>query len=85
MIRARSDKLPQEIITYRLQILGFVVLDYLDEYQNVLEMYKTAAEKGKILLDDSTETIVPATFEEIPQIWSTIYKGGNRGKLITKI
>lgn len=42
------------------------------------------AKEGKIRLDDS-ETVVPTGINDIPKTWQRLFRGENRGKLITKV
>ena len=73
-----------ELISGRITIRGFIMLDYLDEAAAILQKLIGAAAEGKIKLQDS-ETVVEATIEEQPEIWMRLFKGGNQGKLITKL
>jgi NADPH-dependent curcumin reductase CurA len=44
-----------------------------------------AWQDGKIIVDDSLETVVEAKFEEIPQVWMKLFEGSNTGKLTTRL
>ncbi|KAK7227560.1 hypothetical protein V2G26_015563 [Clonostachys chloroleuca] len=73
------------VITQRLKINGFVVLDYLKKLPIVIKIFQEAAKEGKLRVDDSTQTLVPAKFEEIPEVWVRLLEGKNQGKLVTKL
>lgn len=75
----------QNVITQRLKINGFVVLDYLKKLPIVIKIFQEAAKEGKLRVDDSTQTLVPAKFEEIPEVWVRLLEGKNQGKLVTKL
>lgn len=69
----------------RLQILGFINLDWiahLGEYQTfIVDQWK----KGNIVIGDENEMIVDTDFKDIPRTWTMLYSGGNTGKLLTKL
>lgn len=44
-----------------------------------------AWKEGKIVVDDSTETVIKGRFEEIPRIWLKLFDGSNTGKLTTHL
>ena len=73
-----------ELISGRITIRGFIMLDYLNEAPEILGKLIGAAAEGKIKLQDS-ETVVEAGIEEQPEIWMRLFSGGNQGKLITKL
>ncbi|KAJ0426607.1 hypothetical protein BJY00DRAFT_272535 [Aspergillus carlsbadensis] len=74
-----------EIVSNRLHIHGFIVLDYLHKFSDVVGELVGAWKEGKIILDDSMQTVVDTKFEDVPQTWMKLFEGGNTGKLITKI
>ena len=76
-----------EIITNRLEIKGFIVLDFVASGkagEATVEMVK-ACKEGKITVDESLETVVDTEFEDVPKIWMMLFEGGNTGKLVTKL
>uniref|UniRef100_A0A8H7K2P8 Dehydrogenase FUB6 n=1 Tax=Bionectria ochroleuca TaxID=29856 RepID=A0A8H7K2P8_BIOOC len=73
------------VITQRLKINGFVVLDYLKKLPDVIQIFQEAAKEGKLRVDDGSQTLVPAKFEEIPEVWLRLFEGKNQGKLVTKL
>ncbi|KJZ71217.1 hypothetical protein HIM_09360 [Hirsutella minnesotensis 3608] len=75
----------EDVITQRLELKGFVVLDYLADAAKVAGIYTKAVQEGKIEIGDKSETVVPAKFEDIPKVWKSLYEGHNQGKLITKL
>ena len=76
-----------EIISNRLEIKGFIILDYLASGkagEGTAELVK-ACKEGKVTVDDSMETVVEAKFEDVPKTWMILFEGGNTGKLVTKL
>ncbi|KAL5343544.1 hypothetical protein BJX70DRAFT_407243 [Aspergillus crustosus] len=74
-----------EVVSMRLHIHGFIVLDYLHKFSEVVAELTQAWKEGKIVVDDSMQTVVEARFEEIPNVWMKLFEGANTGKLCTKI
>ncbi|TFK99225.1 hypothetical protein BDV98DRAFT_510664 [Pterulicium gracile] len=72
------------LITYRITLQGFIVIDYLHRSDEAVAALSSALKKGKIDIQDA-ETLVQAQFEEIPKTWGLLFEGGNTGKLITQI
>ncbi|KAH7015880.1 hypothetical protein EDB80DRAFT_833104 [Ilyonectria destructans] len=75
-----------QIISMRLQIRGFIVLDYPPakalETQNLLQQ---AIMDDKLSVSDENETIIPTAFEDVPKTWMRLFNGHNTGKLVTKL
>ncbi|KAK5800487.1 hypothetical protein VI817_002699 [Penicillium citrinum] len=74
-----------EVITMRLQILGFINIDWIEHLPEVQDILIKEWKKGTLIIGDESETIVDAKFADIPRAWMTLYSGGNTGKLITKL
>lgn len=72
------------VITMRLRIEGFIVLDFAQKFPESRERLRRAVEEGKLDLSDS-EQVVETRFEDIPKTWLKLFEGGNTGKLITKM
>ncbi|KAL5115365.1 quinone oxidoreductase [Pleosporales sp. CAS-2024a] len=76
-----------EVITNRLEIKGFIVLDAMAAGKApawLAELAK-AAKQGKIQMGEDTETVVPTKFDHVPKTWTMLFEGGNQGKLITAL
>ncbi|KAI2471603.1 NAD(P)-binding protein [Annulohypoxylon bovei var. microspora] len=73
-----------ELISNRITIRGFIMLDYMDKAPTILKELIGAAADGRIKLQQG-ETIVEAGIEEQPEIWMRLFSGGNQGKLLTKL
>ena len=73
-----------EVISNRIEIKGFVNLDFVEGPEAVKEMV-TAAKEGKIQVGDENETVVDTSFEGIPKTWMLLFEGANTGKLVTKL
>lgn len=74
-----------EVISMRLEIKGFVVLDFLGKASETIQELIAAAKEGKIKIGDENETVISTSFEGIPETWMKLFDGVNRGKLITKL
>ncbi|KAL4921470.1 hypothetical protein BDW62DRAFT_219568 [Aspergillus aurantiobrunneus] len=74
-----------EVISMRLHIHGFIVLDYMHKFSDVVAELSQAWKEGKIIIDDSLQTVVEAKFEDVPKVWMKLFEGGNTGKLCTKL
>ena len=80
-----------QVITMRLEIRGFIVLDFLreDEGRKAAEATRElidAVKEGRITIsDERNETVVSVGIEGVPGTWMRLFEGGNTGKLITKL
>lgn len=74
-----------EIIANRIEVRGLIVLDGLDKAGEMLGAITQGVKDGKIKLDPESETIVPTNFEDVPKTWTSLFSGGNQGKLVTEI
>jgi len=77
-----------EVISNRIEIRGFIVIDFINKASEIVPKLVQYVKEGKIKLEGS-ETIVDAIgdegFDQIPKIWHKLYEGGNTGKLVTKL
>ncbi|KAK7414538.1 quinone oxidoreductase [Neonectria punicea] len=73
-----------ELISMRITIRGFIMLDYMDQVPTILGKLIGAAADGIIKLQDA-ETVVEARIEDQPALWMRLFSGGNQGKLLTKL
>ncbi|KAI1498746.1 hypothetical protein F5X99DRAFT_392540 [Biscogniauxia marginata] len=73
-----------ELISMRITIRGFIMLDYMDKAPGILQELIGAVADGRIKLHDA-ETTVEGRIEEQPEIWTRLFSGFNQGKLITKL
>ncbi|TFK95141.1 hypothetical protein BDV98DRAFT_556661 [Pterulicium gracile] len=75
-----------EVISNRLNIHGFLVLDYLSRAPEAVAALRKALEEGKLKHETKGETLVRTkSFEEVPLVWSKLFSGGNIGKLVTQV
>ncbi|KXG45974.1 uncharacterized protein PGRI_048300 [Penicillium griseofulvum] len=74
-----------EVVSMRINITGFIVTDYIHKLGDVVAELCQAWMEGKIIIDDSMQTVVEAKFEEVPAVWMKLFEGANTGKLLTKI
>ncbi|PGH19219.1 hypothetical protein AJ80_04084 [Polytolypa hystricis UAMH7299] len=73
-----------ELVSGRITIRGFIMLDYMNEVPAIMQKLIGAAADGTIKLGQN-ETLVEAGIEEQPGVWMRLFSGGNQGKLITKL
>ncbi|KAL3443330.1 hypothetical protein BJX65DRAFT_320691 [Aspergillus insuetus] len=74
-----------EVTTMRIKIYGFIVIDYMHRLEEVVTELARAWQDGKIVIDDSMQTIIEARFEDVPSVWLKLFEGANVGKLCTRI
>jgi NADPH-dependent curcumin reductase CurA len=74
-----------EVISMRIEVKGFIVLDYAHRAQEVSEIFQKAIADGKLQVGDEGEHVVETKFEDVPKTWVTLFSGANQGKLITKL
>jgi NADPH-dependent curcumin reductase CurA len=73
-----------EVFSARITIKGFIMLDYLEHVPAALQELIGAAADGRLDLTDA-ETVVEAPLEKQPEIWTRLYTGESKGKLVTKL
>ena len=73
-----------EIITMRLRVRGFIVMDFLAKAPEAVKVLLGALQDGKLNVDGG-EQIVKGSFEDVPKTWLTLFNGSNTGKLVTQI
>lgn len=73
-----------EVISNRLEIQGFLVLDMAPKAQQVVKEIAGWIKEGKVKIDEA-ETVVDSTIQNVPATWQRLFRGENRGKLITKL
>ena len=69
----------------RLQILGFINIDWIDHLPEVREILVSEWKKGSLIINDESQMIVDTDFKEVPKTWMGLYSGANIGKLVTKL
>ncbi|KAL6249476.1 quinone oxidoreductase [Rhinocladiella similis] len=74
-----------QVISMRLQIRGFIVLDYFQSRAEALKVFRQAIQDGKLKIGEGNETVVPTKFEDVPKTWLKLFSGDNTGKLVTKL
>lgn len=73
-----------DVITMRIRIEGFIVLDFADQFAETRMKLWKALEEGKLDVSEG-EYVVETKFEDVPQTWLKLFEGGNTGKLVTKL
>ncbi|KIK68569.1 hypothetical protein GYMLUDRAFT_36029 [Collybiopsis luxurians FD-317 M1] len=73
-----------EVITNRITIQGFIILDYFHRRDEAIQVLSTAVKEGKFTVSEG-ETLVRCSFEKVPEVWMKLFTGENTGKLITQI
>jgi NADPH-dependent curcumin reductase CurA len=76
-----------QVISMRLQIRGFIVIDagIPDGINKIVMTLLDALKDGKLKIDDKSEQVIDTKFEDIPKTWLKLFEGGNQGKLVTKL
>ncbi|KAG7193268.1 uncharacterized protein KQ657_001031 [Scheffersomyces spartinae] len=78
-----------EIITNRLTVQGFIVLDYVDRFGEGTDVLANAIAEGKVKIDSGVDlrdiSKSSTRFQDIPQVWNTLFTGKGAGKLVTKL
>jgi len=74
-----------DVISMRLQIKGFIVIDFLHKAVETIGKLVGAVQEGKIKIGAENETVVDTKFEEVPGTWLRLFEGSNQGKLVTKL
>ena len=76
-----------EVIANRIEIKGFIVLDAFFQGKGpaIIGALRNGVKDGKIKLTEEGETIVPTKFEDVPKTWTSLFEGGNQGKLVTEL
>ena len=76
-----------QVIAMRLQIRGFVVTDVIPtgRWTDIVDTLTRAYEEGKIKATEKGQTIVPATFDNVPETWMRLFEGRTTGKLFTQL
>lgn len=74
-----------EVITNRIQVRGFIVLDCLHKAGEILGTLGKAAAEGKVKIGEEMESVVESDLKGVPDVWTKLFSGANRGKLVTKL
>jgi NADPH-dependent curcumin reductase CurA len=74
-----------DVVTMRLNIKGFIVIDFTKDFGRIVGELVKAVKEWKIKAGEDNETVVDTKFEDIPKTWTKLFEGGNRGKLVTKL
>lgn len=73
-----------QVISMRLNIRGFIVLDHPETMQEALKVLPKALEEGKLDITEG-EHVVETKFDDVPATWLKLFEGANTGKLVTKL
>jgi NADPH-dependent curcumin reductase CurA len=63
---------------------GMLIFDHVDILEQAVEDLTRWLKEGTISNLEG-ETVVEATFEEIPEVYERLFSGRSKGKLITKL
>lgn len=72
------------VISMRLNIKGFIVIDHLHKASETIGKLIGAVQEGKIKIGEENETVIDTKFEDTPKTWLRLFQGSNQGKLVTK-
>lgn len=74
------------VISMRLSIRGFIILDYApEEARKTQELLRRAIEDGTLRVSEESQTVVETRMEDVPKTWLRLFEGQNTGKLVTKL
>jgi len=76
------------VVTKRLSIQGFVIIDDAAEIPQVIGGLANLIKTGKIDASNIKETVVDGSgdnFSKVPELWTGLFKGHNTGKYITRV
>ncbi|ODV78051.1 quinone oxidoreductase [Suhomyces tanzawaensis NRRL Y-17324] len=77
-----------QIVVMRLQVLGFIILDYQNQYELAIKDIVRWIGEGKIKVDKDSFSLVDLSnnFEKIPETWGMLFSSQKGpGKLLTKL
>ena len=74
-----------EVISMRIKLEGFIVMDFADKWAEAIELFKKGVEDGRLTVTGENEHIVETKFEDVPATWMLLFEGANQGKLVTHI
>lgn len=74
-----------EVVNSRISIRGFILLDWADQIPAILQDMIGAAADGRLVLPESSETVVEVDIDGVPDVWLRLFSGGSQGKLVTKL
>lgn len=75
-----------EVISNRLSIMGFIVLDALPKIKEIQGDLGSWIKDGKVKIEEGkSQTTKEAKIEQVPEVWKLLFTGGNSGKLVTKL
>ncbi|KIJ49097.1 hypothetical protein M422DRAFT_161700 [Sphaerobolus stellatus SS14] len=74
-----------DVLCSRLQIQGFIVLDYFNRSQEGIKELQRAYEDKKLVAEGGETVIKASSIEDVPRIWHGLFEGKNQGKLVTEM
>lgn len=79
----------REIISNRLTVQGFIVIDFKDQFQEAVEVLQKAIKEGKIKATEGLSVVdlssEQAPLKKVPETWHKLFTDKPRGKLITQL
>jgi NADPH-dependent curcumin reductase CurA len=73
-----------EIVSNRISVEGFIVLDFMSEWESATRALGQAVVDGKYSVS-GMEEVHKVAFEQVPNVWKGLFTGANKGKLVTEI
>lgn len=73
-----------EVVYNRLSIRGYIFFDHQEVMKNATTDLTRWLKDGTIDASEG-ETVVETHFEDVPKVWERIYRGEDKGKLVTKL
>ena len=75
-----------QLLTMRLSLRGFAVHDFSNVEAKREEFMQAILGSNIIIAEQGgQDTVMAGSIEDIPKIWLRLFKGGNKGKLITEL
>jgi NADPH-dependent curcumin reductase CurA len=77
-----------EVISMRIQIKGFIVLDFRARKgarEECIGYLIQGVKEGKLKIGKESEQVVKTKFEDVPKTWVKLFEGANTGKLVTEV
>lgn len=77
-----------QVVTKRLTIKGMVIVDDIPQFGEIIGHLIKEITTGNLDISKFQETVVEAKgedFVKVPEIWTGLFKGQNKGKFITKL
>ncbi|KAH3672901.1 hypothetical protein WICMUC_003988 [Wickerhamomyces mucosus] len=86
--KSNFENYATHVLLKRLRIQGFIVIDDFKDLDKIITHLEELFQNGTLDKTKFYETVVDATgdnFVKIPELWTGLFTGVNKGKFITKV